>query len=195
MTREAPHMARLDILGRLIAFPTVSAASNLALIDFAEALLTRAGFQTQRIADPDQPKSGLVARIGGDGPGGVLLSAHSDVVPVKGQNWTRPPFELAQDGSRLYGRGSTDMKGFLASMLALAQRVCASTLRNPLMLVRFPPAVRKIIYTTNAPSRRCKQRLPGNDRKPEQGHLKNHQNPRQLSNEGSRDKADFSGHP
>lgn len=134
MTHEASHAATQDILGRLIAFPTVSAESNLALIDYVEALLTSAGFQTQRIADEDHPKSGLVARIGGDGPGGVLLSAHSDVVPVNGQKWVRPPFEFTQIGNRLYGRGSTDMKGFLASMLSLAQRVGNTPLRRPLML-------------------------------------------------------------
>ncbi len=130
-----PHTATLDILDRLIAFPTVSAQSNLALIDYAEDLLSNAGFATQRIPDPDGQKSGLAARIGPEGQGGVLLSAHSDVVPVEGQGWTYPPFELTKDGTKLFGRGTTDMKGFLASMLALAQRTEKTSLTEPLMLL------------------------------------------------------------
>lgn len=130
-----PHSSTLDILARLISFPTVSAESNLALIDFAEEGLAEAGFTTQRIPDPELAKSGLVARIGPDGPGGVLLSAHSDVVPVEGQAWTRPPFEMTREGDRVFGRGTTDMKGYLASMLSLAQRVEANRLTAPLMLV------------------------------------------------------------
>jgi acetylornithine deacetylase len=124
--------ATLDILGRLIAFPTISAKSNVALIEYAETLLAEAGFWTQRIQDPELPKCGLIAQLG-EGAGGVLLSAHSDVVPVAGQNWTRPPFELTQEGDKLYGRGSTDMKGFLASMLSLARRVGDAPLARPLM--------------------------------------------------------------
>ncbi len=130
-----PHRATLDILGRLIGFPTVSAESNLALIDYAEGLLQRAGFATQRIPDPVLAKSGLVARIGPGGAGGVLLSAHSDVVPVDGQAWTRPPFEMTQVEDKLFGRGTTDMKGYLAAMLSLAQRVDADALQAPLMMI------------------------------------------------------------
>lgn len=130
-----PYAQTLDILRRLIAFPTISAESNLALIDYAGDLLTSAGFAIQRIPDPVLPKSGLVARIGPDGPGGVLLSAHSDVVPVQGQAWTRPPFEMTQEGDRVFGRGTTDMKGFLATMLSLAQRVDAGALTAPLMFI------------------------------------------------------------
>ncbi|PVA10721.1 acetylornithine deacetylase [Pelagivirga sediminicola] len=131
-----PHRTTLDILARLVAFPTVSAESNLALIDYAEDLLHGAGFTTQRMPDPENDaKCGLAARIGPQGPGGVLLSAHSDVVPVEGQAWTRPPFELTREDGKLFGRGTTDMKGFLASMLSLAQRVGDSALAAPLMLV------------------------------------------------------------
>ncbi|SDD85651.1 acetylornithine deacetylase [Ruegeria marina] len=135
MTTVTPHDRTREILERLIAFPTVSAASNRVLIDYAEDLLRTAGFTTQRIADPELPKSGLVARIGPDGPGGVMLSAHSDVVPVEGQNWTRPPFELTREEDRLYGRGATDMKGYLAAMLSLAERAGKALPVQPLMLV------------------------------------------------------------
>ncbi|SCM66474.1 acetylornithine deacetylase [Donghicola eburneus] len=135
MTAGTPNTRTLEILERLIAFPTVSADSNLALINYAEDFLCAAGFTTHRIDDPKLPKSGLVARIGPDGPGGVMLSAHSDVVPVEGQNWTRPPFKLTREDGRLYGRGTTDMKGYLAAMLSLAERAGKGPLRQPLMLV------------------------------------------------------------
>lgn len=128
-----PQSATLEILDRLVAFPTVSADSNLALIGYAEDLLRNAGFETLRMPDPTGQKAGLVARIGPAGPGGVMLSAHSDVVPVEGQNWTRPPFRLTREGDRLFGRGTTDMKGYLASMLSTALR--GANWSQPLMLV------------------------------------------------------------
>lgn len=130
----APHPTTLELLERLIAFPTVSADSNLDLIDFAERHLIKAGFRTHRLPDPSGRKAGLMARKGPDGPGGVMLSAHSDVVPVEGQNWTRAPFQLTRDGDRLYGRGTTDMKGYLASMLSLAARAAKIPRDRPLML-------------------------------------------------------------
>ncbi|AKS46116.1 acetylornithine deacetylase [Octadecabacter temperatus] len=124
----------LELLDKLVAFPTVSCDSNLDLIDWVEDLLKSAGFEVVRIWSPDRSKAGLFARIGPDVDGGVCLSAHTDVVPVDGQTWTRPPFELTDEGDRVFGRGTTDMKGFLASALALAQRVGASSLSAPLSL-------------------------------------------------------------
>lgn len=125
----------LPILERLIAFPTVSAQSNLALIDYAEDLLRSARFEVTRLAHPTAAKAGLTARLGPVRDGGVLLSAHSDVVPVDGQIWTREPFRLCREGHRLYGRGTTDMKGFLAAMLDLADRAGKASLKAPLMMV------------------------------------------------------------
>lgn len=122
-----------DILARLIAFDTVSAKSNLPLIDYVEDFLTQRGFCVTRIADPDAPKAGLYAEIGPKAAG-VLLSAHSDVVPVEGQVWTRDPFRLTQDGDRLYGRGTTDMKGFVAAMLRAADAASHLALKEPLKL-------------------------------------------------------------
>ncbi|WP_300514651.1 acetylornithine deacetylase [Aliiroseovarius sp.] len=124
----------LEILDRLIAFPTVSADSNLALIDYVQGLLSRAGFLVTRISSPCGQKAGLFARIGA-GEGGVCLSAHADVVPVAGQDWTRDPFRLTRDDTRLYGRGVTDMKGFLASALALAEEAGAQADAPALSLV------------------------------------------------------------
>ena len=112
----------LEILDRLIAFPTVSADSNLALIDYVQDLLNRAGFAVTRIPSPCGQKAGLFARVGA-ATGGICLSAHTDVVPVAGQDWTRPAFRLTEKDGRLFGRGVTDMKGYLASALALAEKV------------------------------------------------------------------------
>ena len=109
-------------LARLVRHETVSHASNLGLIDEVDAYLKALGFLTERIADPDAPKAGLFAQIGPSGVPGVLWSAHSDVVPTDGQTWTRPAFRMTDEGGRLYGRGTTDMKGFLAAMLAGAGR-------------------------------------------------------------------------
>lgn len=124
----------LEILDTLVAFPTVSRDSNLDLIDWVQDLLQTAGFEVTRIWSPDRTKAGLFARIGPVVEGGVCLSAHTDVVPVDGQVWTRPPFELTDEGSRVFGRGTTDMKGFLASALALAKRAGTATLSAPLSL-------------------------------------------------------------
>ncbi|MEE4187512.1 MAG: acetylornithine deacetylase [Roseobacter sp.] len=125
----------LDILERLVAFETVSDQSNLDMIAYIEGFLLSRGFRVQRIADPDEPKAGLFAEIGPSGDGGLLLSAHSDVVPVAGQAWTTPPFRLTRRGDRLFGRGTTDMKGFLAEMLALADAVHRQDLKAPLKLL------------------------------------------------------------
>lgn len=124
----------LDILDKLIGFDTVSRNSNMDLALFAEAHLKERGFTVQRIKDPDADKMGLYAEIGPGGDG-VVLSAHTDVVPVDGQSWTRDPFRLTRDGDRVYGRGATDMKGYVASVLALADRAAKSNLREPLKIV------------------------------------------------------------
>ena len=123
----------IEILRELVAFDTVSVKSNLAIIDWIETHLTALGFRVTRITDSDEPKAGLYAEIGPEGDG-VVLSAHTDVVPVEGQNWTRPPFELTEEDGRVYGRGTTDMKGFLASVLAFAEIAAATDLKEPIKL-------------------------------------------------------------
>lgn len=124
----------LEMLERLIAFDTVSARSNLELIGYVEGHLTERGFTVARIPDPGGQKAGLYAERGPAGPG-VLLSAHTDVVPVAGQDWTHEPFRLTRDGDRLHGRGTTDMKGFVASVLALAEKAARVDLKEPLKIV------------------------------------------------------------
>lgn len=123
----------LEILEQLVAFPTVSAQSNLALIDYAQNLLHRAGCTVTRIPSPCGQKAGLFARTGPEF-GGVCLSAHTDVVPVTGQEWTCDPFTLKRRKDRVLGRGTTDMKGFLASALACAERAAKRPLREALTL-------------------------------------------------------------
>lgn len=123
-----------QILAQLVAFPTVCGDSNLHLIDWVQNLLSDAGFEVTRIWSPDRQRAGLFAQIGPRVAGGICLSAHSDVVPVEGQDWSRSAFELTQSGDRVFGRGVTDMKGFLASALALAQRAADMPLRAPLSL-------------------------------------------------------------
>jgi acetylornithine deacetylase len=122
------------ILDRLIAFETVSHMTNLPLMRFVEGLLAEAGIPSTLIMDETGEKANLWARVGPADVPGVILSGHVDVVPVEGQSWTRPAFAVTQDGSRLYGRGTTDMKGFdacaIACMLAAAKR----DLQVPLIL-------------------------------------------------------------
>ena len=125
----------LAILDRLISFDTVSHRSNLSLINFVEDYLRARNFRLHKIEDSKQDKAALYAEIGPQTEGGILLSAHSDVVPVADQEWSKPPFQLTRVGERLYGRGTTDMKGFLSEILALADRAHGMTLRAPLKLL------------------------------------------------------------
>jgi acetylornithine deacetylase len=100
------------ILDRLVAFPTVSRDSNLDLVDWVESYLTSHGITCLRQWSPDRTKAGLYAHAGPMIPGGIVLSGHTDVVPVDGQNWTTDPFTVVEKHGRLYGRGTCDMKGF-----------------------------------------------------------------------------------
>ncbi|MCB8836339.1 acetylornithine deacetylase [Aurantimonas sp. VKM B-3413] len=122
------------MLGKLVGFPTVSSQSNLPLIDFAADYLASHGIVSHRVPNADGGKSNLWATIGPDVPGGVVLSGHTDVVPAEGQPWTSDPFTLTARGDRLYGRGTTDMKGFLAITLALAPEMAAAGLQRPIHL-------------------------------------------------------------
>ena len=107
-----------EMLAKLIAFDTVSAKSNLALIDFVVDYLQAHGVESTLVHNDDKSKADLFATIGPVEANGVVLSGHSDVVPVTGQSWSADPFEMVQRDGRLYGRGTTDMKGFIAVVLA-----------------------------------------------------------------------------
>jgi acetylornithine deacetylase len=121
-----------DILGDLIAFPTVSSDSNLALIAYAADLLGKAGARLSVSNDATGSKANLFATMGPEGDGGIVLSGHTDVVPVAGQDWTGDPFRMEERGGRLYGRGACDMKGFIAACLAMAPAFAEAELTRPL---------------------------------------------------------------
>jgi acetylornithine deacetylase len=127
-------MKTLPLLRDLIGFPTVSADPNRDLIDYCAALLRKAGAQVEIIEDESGSKANLFATVGPLESGGVVLSGHTDVVPVDGQDWTRPPFELTEESGNVYGRGTADMKGFVASALAAMLRAGGMSLRTPLHL-------------------------------------------------------------
>ena len=127
-------MNSVELLDRLTAFPTVSRDSNLRLIEFVREYLSGCGVESQIYLDATGRKANLYATIGPTDRGGVLLSGHTDVVPVDGQVWVSDPFRLRERGDRLYARGASDMKGFIACALRLAKRATQQKLRTPLAL-------------------------------------------------------------
>jgi acetylornithine deacetylase len=123
------------LLADLVAFDTTSRGSNLPLLAYVEDLLDTHGIPHLRGMDVTGTKANLLARIGPETEGGVVLAAHTDCVPVAGQAWSSDPFSLTRRGDRLYGRGTTDMKGFLASVLAHLPAMDAAPLSRPILLV------------------------------------------------------------
>ena len=124
----------VEMLRRLIAFPTVSRDSNLELIQFARTLLEPHGAEIRLTHDEAKRKANLFATLGPRGEQGILLSGHTDVVPVEGQAWDTDPFEMVEKEGRLYGRGACDMKGFIACVLAFVPQVMERGLKMPLHL-------------------------------------------------------------
>lgn len=124
----------VELLSKLIEFNTINANSNLQMIAYLREYLETRGFTVHQIDDPNENKAGLFASIGPANTGGVLLSGHTDVVPTEGQTWTREAFKLTKNADRLYGRGTTDMKGFVASMLTAADLASKAELKKPLKL-------------------------------------------------------------
>ncbi len=119
------------MLERLVAFDTTSAYSNLPLLDFVIAHLADHGIESTLVHDETGKKANLWATIGPERDGGVVLSGHTDVVPVAGQDWATDPFQVAERDGRLYGRGTADMKSFLAVALALVPEFRAAPLKKP----------------------------------------------------------------
>src|SRR5271156_3097535 len=115
-----PSAAALEIIKRLIGFQTVSRDSNLGLIEWARDYLARLGAKTRLTYNTARNKANLFATLGDGRHPGVILSGHSDVVPVDGQDWERDPFVATIRDGRLYARGSADMKGFIGVALAEA---------------------------------------------------------------------------
>lgn len=124
-----------DLLRELIAFESVTLTPNIALIERVQALLAQAGIASTRVADPqDARRSNLFASVGPLDVPGIVLSGHTDVVPVTGQPWTSPPFEATERDGRIYGRGSADMKGFVACAVMAMIRAARQQLARPLHL-------------------------------------------------------------
>jgi acetylornithine deacetylase len=124
----------VDMLERLIGFATVSSESNLALIDYVRSYLAEQGIESRLTFNADRRKANLFATIGPPRAGGIVLSGHTDVVPVIGQPWDTDPFRLHRSGDRLHGRGTCDMKSFIAISLAAVPAFAAANLRRPIHL-------------------------------------------------------------
>ncbi len=130
-------MAKLstaDILGKLVAFDTTSRNTNLPLLDWVEDYLAGYGMTGERVYDETGKKANLWVTIGPKDTAGYVLSGHVDVVPVDGQDWSTDPFKLAEKDGRYFGRGTCDMKGFVASALAAAPDMAAAALKKPIHL-------------------------------------------------------------
>jgi acetylornithine deacetylase len=125
-------MDALALTKTLIGFDTTSRNSNLALLDFAQGLLEKAGARCRRTPDASGAKANLFASFGPEGDGGIVLSGHTDVVPVDGQDWSSDPFKAEVRDGKLYGRGACDMKGFLGVALSLLPEIAAARLSRPL---------------------------------------------------------------
>ncbi len=123
-----------ELLSRLVGFDTTSRNSNLGLIDFIRDFLDRHGVTSELIANEEGTKANLFASIGPLDLPGLVLSGHTDVVPVDGQDWSSDPFALTSLDGCLYGRGASDMKGFIAAVLALVPEIKAMNLDRPIHL-------------------------------------------------------------
>ncbi|MBV6271314.1 acetylornithine deacetylase [Alcaligenaceae bacterium CGII-47] len=122
----------LDMITRLVGFDTISHNSNLDLIHYVRAYLAEHGVQSHLVSSPDGKKANLFATVGPEVEGGVVLSGHTDVVPVEGQPWDTNPFQIVQKDGRLYGRGTCDMKSFLAIALAMVPDMQKRNLQRPI---------------------------------------------------------------
>ncbi|MGD8325532.1 MAG: acetylornithine deacetylase [Sphingomonadales bacterium] len=132
MARPSP--AVFELLERLIAFDTTSHLSNLQIIEFIQTYLKQFDIASTLVPSEDGKKANIYASIGPRVEGGVVLSGHTDVVPVEGQDWNSSPFEMAERDGRLYGRGTCDMKGFVATALAMVPKFKEANLSRPIHL-------------------------------------------------------------
>ncbi len=132
---NGPCYSAAELLSRLVHFDTTSHRSNLGLVSFVEDYLAQHGVESHLVPNAEATKASLYASIGPSGVPGVALSGHTDVVPVEGQTWSSDPFVLTERDGRLYGRGSADMKGFLACVLAAVPDFVKRKLAVPIHLV------------------------------------------------------------
>jgi acetylornithine deacetylase len=127
-------MNSAEILSRLVAFDTTSTLSNLDLIDFVRDLLSQQSVESHLVLSADKTRANLYATLGPDDVGGVMLSGHTDVVPTTGQDWHSDPYRLKTDGETLFARGTCDMKGFIACVLAGLPQMSSRKLITPIHL-------------------------------------------------------------
>ncbi|MBK1636264.1 acetylornithine deacetylase [Rhodovulum adriaticum] len=130
----ATPLSPRELLEKLVSFPTVSCDSNLALVDWVQDYLTGHGIPVTRVWNAARDKASLYAHAGPQAQGGVLLSGHTDVVPVEGQDWDTDPWAVVERNGRLYGRGTCDMKGFNALAIWALVRAQAQGVKHPLQL-------------------------------------------------------------
>lgn len=124
--------ATVALLDELVGFDTTSSRSNLALVERVADRLDGAGARIRLSHDDERSKANILASFGPRAPGGIVLSGHTDVVPVDGQNWSSDPFRLTERDGKLYGRGAADMKGFVAACLAAADGFTSADLARPI---------------------------------------------------------------
>lgn len=124
--------ATTDLLHELIAYPTISADSNLEMINALATRLEDAGARVEILRDDSGTKANLFATIGPERDGGIVLSGHTDVVPVDGQDWSGDPFQMTLRDDRLFGRGTCDMKGFIAACVTMAPTLASHVRDRPL---------------------------------------------------------------
>jgi acetylornithine deacetylase len=151
-----------EMLARLVAFPSISTVSNLDIIAFCRDWLADHGVESRLVMSPEGDKANLYATVGPRVEGGVVLSGHTDVVPVEGQAWSTDPWTLTEKDGRLYGRGATDMKGFDALVLALVPEMIRAPLKRPIHIALSydeevacrgaPSMVREMAQTVPAPA-------------------------------------------
>ncbi len=132
---QDPVSSASALLARLVSFDTTSHKSNMAIVQFVESCLAGHGITSQLVPTEDGEKAGLFATIGPEGVPGVGLSGHTDVVPIEGQTWKSDPFTVTERNGRLYGRGTADMKGFLACVLAAVPDIKRRKLKVPIHIV------------------------------------------------------------
>ncbi|MDA0306056.1 MAG: acetylornithine deacetylase [Proteobacteria bacterium] len=129
-----PDLKSIDLIHRLVSFDTTSRESNLELIDFVRETLSGFGIESLLVPNEEGTKANLYATIGEPDKPGIMLSGHTDVVPVDGQNWDTDPFQVTQKDDKLFGRGTADMKSFIAIVLAFLPEFTARPLKTPIHL-------------------------------------------------------------
>jgi len=129
-----PRFTSIEMIRKLVSFDTTSRDSNLALIDFVRGYLAEFGVASELFFDAEKRKANLFATLGPKDRGGVMLSGHTDVVPVDGQEWSSDPFSIVEREGKLYGRGTSDMKSFVAVALAMVPDFLARELKTPIHL-------------------------------------------------------------